>query len=560
MSESDNESKRFPTLRFGLLSTLLLWAAQPPLGLWPLAWIAPLGWIHIAHRTESFDRGDWLRVWLSGLVYWLAVLHWIRLPHPLTILGWPILASYLGLYPLLFVWITRRGYQNGNVPFWIAAAVAWTGLEFLQANLFTGFLMGAISHSQADQLWLIQIANVFGAYGVSFLLVAVAACFYEMVFGTPCRAHRIGMPVTAAGLILISVVYSKNVLVETALASKSDDVHVVLIQGNEPATWDPDPNRSQRIMDSHSRLSLEAIQEARDHQVAIDLLIWPESIFRMPIYSFNGSLEPPAAINQDIMASHEQTKVWLHMLSTSIGAHLLAGADHYNWTKPTGELEELESESFNSAVLVDEAGKVLSIYDKNHRVPFGEYIPFASNMPALYYLTPMAGGLRPGDGPASMTITKKRGGQVTLAPTICYESVVPHVVRRHVAELDMQNQTPDLIVNVTNDAWFWGSSELDMHLACNVFRAIENGRPMVIAANGGLSAAISATGSKLALSNRQQEEFLIATVPLVSRPISWYATHGDWFAICCFVLCCLASVLSYFRKTATKTASCDLAE
>ena len=559
MSESENARKRFPTLRFGLLSALFLWAAQPPLGFWPLAWLAPLGWLHVAHRSDTLDRGDWLCVWLSGFVYWLAVLHWIRLPHPLTIFGWPLLAAYLGCYPLLFVWITRRSYQNGKAPFWIAASIAWTGLEFLQAHLFTGFLMGALSHTQANQLWLIQIANVLGAYGVSFLLMAVASCFYEMVLGTPCRAHRIGMPITAVGLIVISAVYSKNQMLENAFASKSNEVHVALIQGNELATWDPDPDRTQRIMDTHSRLSIEAIQESRDRQMPIELMIWPESIFRMPIYSFNGSLEPSAPINPDVMASHEQTKIWLDLLSNSLGAHLLAGADHYNWTKATGELVELESESFNSAVLVDETGKVLSIYDKNHRVPFGEYIPFASNMPALYYLTPMAGGLRPGNGPTAMTINKKLGGQVTLVPTICYESVVPHVVRRHVAKLDAQNQTPDLIVNVTNDAWFWGSSELDMHLACNVFRAIENGRPMVIAANGGLSAAISATGSKLAVSNRQEEEFLLVSVPLSSRPISWYAANGDWFAMSCFFVCCLAGVVSFFSKPITDPASCSLA-
>ena len=560
MSESESVSvtKRFPTLRFGLLSALLLWAAQPPLGLWPLAWIAPLGWLHIAHRFDSFDRGDWLRVWLSGLVYWLAVLQWIRLPHPLTIFGWPLLAAYLGCYPLMFVWITRRGYQNGKVPFWIAAAVAWTGLEFLQAHLFTGFLMGAISHSQANQLWLIQIANVLGAYGVSFLLVAVAACFYEMVFGTPCRAHRIGMPLTAVGLILISVVYSKNVLFETAFASKSNSVCVALIQGNELATWDPDPDRSQRIMDKHRDLAIAATQAARDRQTPLDLMIWPESIFRTPIYTFQDKVDPPADTHRDILAVYENTNSWFELLASLTSTPLLSGIDHFNWTNATDDLEQQETEVFNSAVLVDEAGKVISIYDKNHRVPFGEYIPFASNMPALYYLTPMAGGLKPGDGPTAMTITKKRGGKVTLAATICYESVVPHVVRRHVAELDSQNQSPDLIVNVTNDAWFWGTSELDMHLACNVFRAIENGRPMVIAANGGLSAAISATGSKLAVSNRQQEEFLITTVPLPSRPISWYAAQGDWFAMSCFLLSCLAAVVSFFRKPAVEPVSCSL--
>ncbi len=560
MSDTEDAKKRWPTLRYGLVSALLLWCAQPPLGIWPLAWLAPLGWIHIAHRSETLDRGDWLLVWLSGFVYWFAVLHWIRLPHPLTIFGWPLLAIYLGCYPLMFVWLTRRGSKNCRIPFWIAAAVAWTGLEFLQAHLFTGFLMGALSHSQVDQLWLIQIANMLGAYGVSFLLVAVAACFYEMILGTPCRNHRIGMPLTAIGLVLISVIYSKNSLEGVDPASENNQLTIALIQGNELATWDADPNRSQRIMDTHTKLSVSAIQKAQAEQIAVDLVIWPESMFRTPVYTFGGDLNPPINIDENLLESHKNTAQWFQLLTAKLSSPLLAGVDHFDWTNASGDPELLKMQVFNSAVLVDATGKVSAIYDKNHRVPFGEYIPFASNMPALYYLTPMAGGLKAGDGPTAMTIKTKQGGKVTLAATICYESVVPHVVRSHVSELDADKQTPDLIVNVTNDAWFWGSSELDMHLACNVFRAVENGRPMVIAANGGLSAAISATGEKLAVSNRQQEEFVLAKVRLSNQPISWYAKNGDWFAMSCFLVTAYVALASVFWGVKAKTKDGSLSQ
>ncbi len=107
----------------------------------------------------------------------------------------------------------------------------------------------------------------------------------------------------------------------------------------------------------------------------------------------------------------------------------------------------------------------------------------------MYFMMPIAAGMGTGPGPVAMPL-----GKYTLCPSICYETVIPHVIRRHVAELTAQGNTPDVLVNITNDAWFWGSSELDMHLACTIMRCVETRTPVVIAANGGLSAVIDGSG------------------------------------------------------------------
>ena len=119
-------------------------------------------------------------------------------------------------------------------------------------------------------------------------------------------------------------------------------------------------------------------------------------------------------------------------------------------------------------MLVDRAGKIVGTYDKVHLVMFGEYIPFSKWLPFLKRISSLTGAAEAGAGPVALCVDG-----VCYAPNICYETVIPHVIRHQVATLDAAGERPDVLVNLTNDAWYWGSSELDMHLACDVFRAVE---------------------------------------------------------------------------------------
>ena len=204
-------------------------------------------------------------------------------------------------------------------------------------------------------------------------------------------------------------------------------------------------------------------------------------------------------------------------------------------------------ETFNSAVLVTpdgswcEPGRLeQSYYDKMHLVVFGEYMPFVKSVPWLQSLSPLGTSTSPGEQPKGLMLK-----DICLAPNICYETVLPHVIRNQLVALRQQGQEPQILVNVTNDGWFWGSSELEQHLACGVFRTVECRRPMVIAANTGISASIDASGRILAEGPLRDTKRILADVRLDRRE-SWYLRHGDWFAGVClaatFLLACAAAV------------------
>jgi len=195
---------------------------------------------------------------------------------------------------------------------------------------------------------------------------------------------------------------------------------------------------------------------------------------------------------------------------------------------------------------------VLATYDKSHLVPFGEYVPWADRFAWLQRLTPLpGGGLTAGRGAAAFEVRGLR-----LAPHICYESVLSHLIRGQVNELARQGREPDVLVNLTNDGWFWGSSELDMHLACGVFRAVECRKPFLIAANTGFSAWIDADGRIRTPLHRRSEAIIFAEVGRESRK-SWYLVHGDWPAGVCLALCGLAAVVGLWDRWAARCRRID---
>jgi apolipoprotein N-acyltransferase len=193
-------------------------------------------------------------------------------------------------------------------------------------------------------------------------------------------------------------------------------------------------------------------------------------------------------------------------------------------------------------VLVNRDGKIVGTYDKIHRVMFGEYIPFADRLPFLYRLTPLTGGINAGAKPVVFELNDH-----FYAPNICYETVIPHVIRRQAATLVGGSVEADVLINMTNDAWYWGSSELDQHLACGVFRAVETRKPLLIAANGGISAWIDRYGRIRAQSPRQQADVILADVEPVYMH-TWYIEFGDWFAGICLTCCIALAITAWFTR------------
>jgi apolipoprotein N-acyltransferase len=326
---------------------------------------------------------------------------------------------------------------------------------------------------------------------------------------------------------------------EPTVRDESEVVRIALIQGSidtefNNETRDQLMQRLRRIFREYHDLTVRATSENSD----LDLIVWPESMFSSlgNIVSYDEDYRPDPAryesvdeFRQDADYSRLVFERDAQGMAARAGAPLLVGTDAWHHgVDSTGH--------FNSALLIGRDGKLIERYDKMHPVMFGEYVPLGNWLPWLYHLTPMSGGLTPGRTPVAMEV-----GGLILSPNICFENMVPHLIRRQVAQLKAAGQPPDILVTLTNDGWFWGSSLLDLHLTCGRFRAVEMRLPTLIAANTGFSAWIDGSGRVRAVGPRRSQGIVMARVGRDGRE-SLYLRWGDAFAGVC-LLVCMASAL-----------------
>jgi apolipoprotein N-acyltransferase len=299
---------------------------------------------------------------------------------------------------------------------------------------------------------------------------------------------------------------------------------------------DPAPVRN-RIYREYFDLSQKALEDHR----GVDLVVWPESMFPWVWLILEpNATKPPAfqGTDEDLRDWAKSGPIIMGQLARQLGAPLLLGVGIF-------ELGPDRERGYNSAVYVGRDGKLVGRYDKNHLVMFGEYTPFIEYCPWLKHFTPLTGSAAAGDKAVAFDV-----GRVRVAPSICYESVLSHVVRRQVNTLAAEGKEPDVLINLTNDGWFWGSSELDLHLVCGVFRAVECRKPFLIAANTGFSAWIDGDGRIREQGPRHAQGVIVAE-PRLDRRYSWYLAHGDWFAGACLAvggLCGLVGISGRMGK------------
>ncbi|HEY2839091.1 MAG TPA: apolipoprotein N-acyltransferase, partial [Pirellulales bacterium] len=517
MAAAPSPPRRWTTLNFGLLGSALAWLALPPVGWWPLSWVAPIPWLLLIRRKELPGRRPYLALWLAGFAFWMATLHWLRLPHAATSIGWVALSAYLAVYLPIFVGLARMAVHQVGCSLLVAAPTIWAGLEVAQSHMLTGLNLGTLGHSQYRWIELIQISDLCGGYGVSFLIVLVAAAVARAL---PLEGARwtLWPAAPAIAALAAALVYGH---LRMAGEHTRPGLKVALIQGSVDIDMKLDRERTKQIYDQYLSLSKQALTEHKD----IDLIVWPETMFRdaMPLYTQD--VHAPEGVEWskekllEIVADHQDL---LKGVARRFGVPSLLGMDTVIYGP--GVIT-----SHNSAVLLDEQGKVEGRYDKMRPVMFGEYVPFAQSIPWLYKLTPLEGGLTPGEQPVSLPV---RGGRV--APSICFETFLPHFIRGQVATLREQGEEPDLLVNLTNDGWFWGSSELDLHLMAGAIRAVECRKPLAVAANTGFSAVIDADGRIVRQGPRREMAVLVEEIPFDTRT-SPYVRIGDVGAGACLL-------------------------
>lgn len=543
------------TFSLTLASGLWVWTAFPPLNWWPLAWVAPIFWLILIRRDRLGGKRPYWAVWLGCFIHWLIMLYGIRLAHPALNLGWAAMSAYLAVYPLLFIGLTRVAVHRLRVSVVLAAPTVWTGLELARGHAITGFSMALLGHTQMRWSTLIQISDIFGAYGVSFAVMLVAASVGRMLPMARRTSERAVArftlwPLLPAAIVLATAIaYGSYRLRDADAPSTSEPaLRVALIQCSFDTSYEADPKRSAEMLATCLRLSREALAS----HPKLDLLVWPESTFtgNLPDVVVEGDLVPPEDCPFDDAEYHKRVTEWTEAFSEKTAniasflnkrhddrghvvknrIHVLAGTD-------TQYLGPGESRRYNTALFVGPDGKVLGRYHKMHLVPFGEYILLGDVFPWLYQLTPITQGLSAGESPVVFELAGMR-----MAPSICFESTVPHLIRQQITTLGDSGKPPDLLVNVTNDGWFKGSSILDYHLACAVFRGVENHLPVLVAANTGFTAFVDANGRIVSQGPRRREDIVYAEVRREARRTS-YLRLGDMPTGVCLLFCLVSAIL-----------------
>lgn len=541
------------TFAISLASGVLLWAAFPPLNFWPLAWVATLGWLILIQGATLKGKRPYFAIWCAALIHWMATLEGVRHAHPAVNLGWLLLSAYLACYLVAFVGISRLAVHQLRLPLFLVAPVGWAGLELARGHVITGFSMSLLAHTQVKQLAFVQISDVFGAYGVSFLIVLFTASLVQTVRWRKTLWAWIPLPISAV-LLSLNMLYG-NWRIEEAenFADSKPILRAALIQESIDSVFEYNPERSVASYLQYVRSS----QQVATKHPGLDLIVWPESMFTVvtPEFLLDGPLQIPDIdslepneyrdfVAQEVNRFAERRRRIAEMLNPQT-------PKSQRTKKPTALLVGMDTErhldhgveKYNSALLLDASGEIIDRYYKMHPVMFGEYIPFGHWLPWLYHMAPMSQGLSPGEHPKVFPI-----GAAQVAPSICFESTIPHLIRSQLAELKAAGAAPDVLVNLTNDGWFYGSSMLDSHLNCAIFRAIENRLPLLIAANTGFSAWIDSSGRLLAQGPRRAAGVIIASVQRDPRS-SIYQSLGDLPAGLCLLLFLLTGIFGILVHT-----------
>ncbi len=552
-------------LIFGIASALLLALAFPKANLTLLAWVAPIGWLLLIRAEALPKRAYWL-IYLSGCLFWLTVLFGIGKAHwAVRAFGWPVLSGYLAVYLPLFVALCRPVVHRLKVPIPIVAPLVWTALEYVRAYFATGFSMAQLGHTQVDVLPLIQISAITGAYGVSFLVMLVASLLLMAVpqweLNQPDRIKpnwaRQTAWIVAALLVVGGSYYNGQRWLEEGkrldtenIARQSEagqsPVRIGLVQGSIDTVFG-DSTQSKRTFEQYSQLSDLLVAEHPN----LDLIVWPETTMGPHVVSeLADDFAPPEAwgtsserAKQGILKTVRGFQYFLHGLAVNRWrAPLLLGTSIVRYGNQ-------RIDHYNAAIHVGDEGTIVTRYEKTHPVMFGEYVPFGDWFPFVYDWLPIGGGLTPGNGPVVVDVDG-----VNLVPCICFENTVPQLVAGQVRTLDAAGEKVDALVTLTNDGWFWGTSILDLHLTCARFRAVENARPMLVAANTGVSAVIDAQGKVQQYAPIRKTTYLVAEVHRTSRPLSPYTRLGDWFAAGCLLLTTPLVLVAFLLSRWTKQA------
>jgi apolipoprotein N-acyltransferase len=479
---------------------VLLTLAFPRAGLGWLAWVALVPLV-LAIRQVRPGAGFFLG-FSFGMVHNLSLVYWVvftmhqygNIPVYQAVVLLVMLAAYLSLFPAAFA-AALTWMRPGPSRLILLAPVLWMGLELIRNRLLTGFPWELLGYSQFEHLRLIQMADIFGVYGLSGLIVLCNCVLAVGILGwlelpwqewIPGRKTVVRSATALIVVLAAAVIYGQlRINSIDRAAAASEQIRVAVVQGNidQAQKWDP---RFQVLTTvKYRRLSLES--PAKD----ADLIIWPETA--TPFYFMDNPV-----LTDMVLEGIKATS-----------AHFIIGSPSYAKTK--GHLIY-----HNSAYLVSPQGKSQGKYDKVHLVPFGEYVPMKRFLPFIDKLVAQVGDFKPGRKGHILAWAGHRVGVL-----ICYESIFPELARATV------RNGADLLVNITNDAWFGRTGAAFQHFSMAVFRAVENRRCLARAANTGISGFIDANG-RIIHTTDLFEDAVVTRPTALLKVRSLYTRWGDW--------------------------------
>jgi apolipoprotein N-acyltransferase len=488
----------------GLLST----AAFPNIGLDAAAWVALLPLLIAVDGLSLFNR---FRIGLlAGLVHYVTLIYWAaytmntygNLPWAISIPIMLLLALYLSLYTGFFAvalsWAPRK-----PAAFIFVMPCLWVLLEYARSFLLSGFPWELLGYSQYQHLRLIQIADVTGVYGLSFLIAGANGVWFMLVLGFSNKTWRMS-PVSRSSAFLFLTIWAglftgifyyggKRLNEVDGWIEKSDRTSVAIVQGNidQSIKWDP------RFQEATTRKYIELSQSTRPQKP--ELIVWPETA--APFY-FTYDENLTQLVQSGIIKA---------------GCDFLIGSPSFTY-------ENRVLKYYNSAFLINAHGKVAGKYDKAHLVPFGEYVPFKKWLPFIGKIVEHIGDFESGEKGAVLDWKNQR-----LGVLICFEIIFPELSRAAA-----QNGA-DLLLNITNDAWYGKTAAPYQHFSMAIFRAIENRRALVRSANTGISAFIEPSGRVFCPTALYEDAAAVHAVPILKTK-TFYTRFGNLFCWICIAV------------------------
>ncbi|WP_319407526.1 apolipoprotein N-acyltransferase [uncultured Desulfosarcina sp.] len=493
-----------------IISGLLLTTAFPKLGISLLAWFALVPLFIVLrdlHPKEAFRIGM-----IAGLAHYLTLLYWVvftmriygYLPWWQCVSLLVLLAAYLALYFGFFALALTRVCRK-PLHLVLLAPVFWVALEYARSFLLTGFPWGIVGYSQFNRLHIIQISDIFGVYGISFLVVLFNAAVYILLLflaqkkwrGCPVdRTQALLAVVLSLFLISLGLIYGNmRIKAMDEVIAGASSPRVAVVQGNIDQARKWNPAFQIGTTKKYAELTLSAVP----HQP--DLVVWPETA--TPFY---------------FEASPKLTRLVTDAVRQA-GVHLLVGS-------PSVQGQPGNYAYYNSAYMVAPDGRATGRYDKVHLVPFGEYVPLKHVLSFVGKMVAQVGDFSSGEKGRTLAWGEN---EPLVGVQICFEIIFPGLSR------SLVKNGAGLLVNLTNDAWFGKSSAAYQHFSMAVFRAVENRRSLVRCANTGISGFVDPAGRIVASTALFEDAVVVRAVPVLTEKTA-YTRIGDALPIACLIV------------------------